>query len=128
MIQIPTFDASDLFRQASGCAPYALTVCSALASAQVSKLNDLIRVELNAALGTEEWVITDLSERVRIERVIEYGYETYFLDNKPFLRVWPPVVETKNDGLKTVATVTQEYRTFREQNPQLTLDERKEKP
>ena len=116
MIQIPTFEASDLYRQAAGCAPYAQTACSALAKSQVAKLDAVIREELNRILGTDCWEIHDLARRVRIEKEAEFDYETYFLDNKPFLRVWPPVVQFNNDGLKTTATVTQNYRTYCEQN------------
>ncbi len=117
MIKIPNFDASGLALVDASYAPYAPTVCSALAAEQVKRLDEIIRIEINQRLGTDAWMISDLAGRVRIEKVDGETHETYVLDGKPLLQVWPPTVDTKNDGVKVIVTVTQEYRTFGEQNP-----------
>ena len=63
-----------------------------LAREMVDKLDDQIREALNELLGTKDWQPEEL--RGRLQRVSRVADESivYFLDRKPFMRVWPVTV------------------------------------
>ena len=63
-----------------------------LAREMADKLDDQLREALNELLGTKDWQPEDL--RGRLQRVTSMGSDcvVYFLDRKPFMRVWPVTV------------------------------------
>lgn len=62
----------------------------------VGKRDNQIRLAINAALGHDQWMLSDLEGRVR--REICAGVETYILDDKPILEIHPPQFELSEDG------------------------------
>lgn len=74
--------------------------------------DNLLRACVNQALGSDQWLMTDIVKRMRrVHRVGEES-ETYMLDDKPLLEVWPITIEMVQDGdtMKIVASC--KYLTF----------------
>jgi hypothetical protein len=100
-------DANDLASR--GCLES--SCCASLARDSAKAIDEIIRDAINATIGGD-WVIADL--RGRLQRITIQGQapETYYLDGKPILELWPVELETVNDGKSFVVHATRQYRTF----------------
>lgn len=69
-----------------------------------TKLDDALPAALVSRIGHSNWTPEDL--RGRLKRVARAGDpkapSTYFLDNVPLMRVWPPQVLTMPDNSRVI--------------------------
>ena len=79
--------------------------------------DNLIRVAINEAIGNDAWIIGDIASRMC--RVKKEGQESeiYTLDGNPILEIWPPTMETVQEGNSMKLVASRKYRTFKSRHP-----------
>lgn len=79
--------------------------CSELIKRDAAQIENIIQTAINAAIGSD-WVIDDLVGRLTRVRVCDEPQETFFIDGKPVLELWPTEIECEGLKIKT----TRKYR------------------
>lgn len=77
-------------------------------NAEVAKNTDAILTDAITAVIGKGWQICDLKARLACVKIQGQSQETYTLDGKPILELWPIQLETINEGGKfTMKATTQ---------------------
>ena len=85
---------------------------SDVASNLAKKTDGIIASAITEALGHNSWQLWAIAHRLRRVRINDQPQETWLLDDKPLLEIWPPEMETKREGDSIKAVLTVKYRTF----------------
>jgi hypothetical protein len=90
---------------------------SSLAHESAKNTDAILTDAITAVIG-KGWQICDLKGRLACVKIQGQPQETYTLDGKPILELWPIQLETINEGGKFTIKATRNYRTFSPHNVQ----------
>lgn len=88
---------------------------SSLAHESAKNTDAILTAAIEAVIGLG-WEVSDLKGRLACVNIQGQPQETYTLDGKPILELWPIQLETINEGGKFTMKVTRNYRTFSPHN------------
>ena len=87
------------------------SACSALTHESAEMTEKILGIEITKTLG-KGWVLADLKGRVQLVKVQDEPQETFLLDGKPILQLWPVKLTPEIQDGTSVMTASRCYRTF----------------
>ena len=90
---------------------------SSLAHESAKNTDTILTDAISAVIG-RGWEVSDLKGRLACVKIQGQPQETYTLDGKPILELWPIQLETINEDGKFTMKCTLNYLTFPPQNVQ----------
>lgn len=88
------------------------SACSGVSSELAKKTDGIISSAISEALGHDSWQLWAIANQLKRVRINGQPQETWLLDDKPMLEIWPPEIETATEGDSIKAKFTVKYRTF----------------
>ena len=95
---------------------------SSLAHESAKNTDAILTDAISAVIG-RGWEVSDLKGRLACVKIQGQPQETYTLDGKPILELWPIQLETINEGGKFTIKATRNYRTCSPHNVKQSGDE-----
>jgi len=106
----------------------AVDACSAMSAqlaANVAKKQDgLISAAITERLGHSSWQLFAIAHRLRRVRYNDQPQETWLLDDKPLVEIWPVELKTVQEGNATKLVASVQHRSFSSQNASLRHERR----
>ena len=84
--------------------------CAAVALEFARERDKIIASAISSALGRNDWQLWEVAPRIRRLQVEGQPQESWTLDGRPILELWPPDVETKSEGGSVKIVWTVKYR------------------